>query len=243
MNLTNKTVLITGATSGIGLRLATKLHEMNNKVIICGRRQQLLDEISAQYPGVDTYTCDVCKAEDRVALADWAINKYPNLDVLVNNAGLMQLFNLTEQLDADKVTAEITTNLIAPIHLTGLFIEHLQQQDAAVIVNVTSGLAFTPLASVPVYCATKAGLHSFTTSLRYQLKDTSVKVFEIIPPAVETTLGKADGYEQAKDSAMKLEDFINEFIRMLEEDNYEKGIGIAEGLHAQRDALFGMLNP
>lgn len=243
MNLSNQTVLITGGTSGIGLHLAIRLHEMNNIVIICGRKEERLHEIATQYPGIDTYLCDVSDAQDRVALADWTISKYPDLNILVNNAGVMQLFDLTNNLDVNKITDEITTNLIAPIHLNSLFVGHLQKQETAAIVNVTSGLAFTPLASVPVYCATKAGLHSFTTSLRYQLKHTRIKVFEIIPPAVETTLGRADGYEQSKDSIMKLDDFIDEFIRMLEQDNYETGIGIAEGLHQQRDALFGMLNP
>lgn len=243
MNLTNQTVLVTGATSGIGLHLAIRLHKMGNKVLICGRNQQRLDAIAAAYPGIHTYMCDVREVQERVALADWAIREHPDLNILVNNAGLMKLFDLTKDTDLDKVTEEINTNLIAPIHLTGLFTVHLQKQTQATIINVTSGLAFTPLASVPVYCATKAGLHSFTKSLRYQLKDTSVKVFEIIPPAVDTSLGKADGYEQAKESAMKLDDFINEVIQVLEQNTYEIGIGIAEGLHQQRDGLFSMLNP
>lgn len=243
MNLTNQTILITGATSGIGLQLAIKLHKLNNKIIICGRNKKRLDEISNKNPDIDTFLCDVSKEADRVELADWAIGKYPNLNVIINNAGIMQLFDLTNSSDVGKITEEVTTNLIAPVHLIGLFVAHLQKQDDAAIVNISSGLGFTPLASVPVYCATKAGIHSYSTSLRYQLRDTRVKVFEIIPPAVQTDLGKVNGYDQDKDSAMKLEDFIEEVIKALKEDKYQKGIGIAESLVAQRDELFGMINP
>lgn len=243
MHLTNQTVLLTGGTSGIGLHLALALLERGNQVIICGRRQDKLAELAAQHPGLVTYACDVSDAAQREQLAAWAIATYPSLNVLVNNAGLMQLFDLTEPLDNQRVTTEVTTNLVAPIHLGGLLVAHLQQQPTAAIVNVTSGLAFTPLATVPVYCATKAALHAYCLSLRYQLRHTAVKVFEIIPPAVRTELGNADGYDRSRDELMDPDEFTQEVLRVLAQDQYEVGIGMAEGLRQQREALFGALNP
>lgn len=243
MNLTNQTVLITGATSGIGLHLAVKLHKLGNQVIICGRRQDRLTELAAQYPGLATRVCDVSDSAQREDLAAWATATYPSLNVLVNNAGFMQLHDFTQAVDAKEVTAEIATDLIAPIHLGSLLVAHLQQQPTAAILNVTSGLAFTPLASMPVYCAAKAGLHSFSMSLRYQLRDTSVRVFEVIPPAVQTEFSDVGGYDNSKDNAMNVEDFVRDLLQTIEQDQYEVGIGMAEGLRQQKDALFGALNP
>ncbi|KQR94458.1 hypothetical protein ASG01_00800 [Chryseobacterium sp. Leaf180] len=243
MKLTEQTVLITGATSGIGLALAARLYEMKNTVIISGRKQERLDEIAAHYPRMDTFCCDLQQEDGRVALAGWAINRYPKLNILINNAGLMKVSDFTAEVPFEKIAEEITVNLLTPVHFASLFTEHLQQQENAAVVNVTSGLAYTPLATVPVYCATKAALHSFTYSLRHQLRETSVKVFEIIPPAVATDLGKSDGYEQNRSMAMKLEDFTNDCIHRLENDEYELGIGMAEKLQAEREGLFQMLNP
>lgn len=235
MHLTHQTILITGATSGIGLHLALQLHARNNQVIICGRRPAKLAELAAQYPGLGTYTCDVSEAAQREQLAVWVTATYPRLNVLVNNAGLMQLFDLKQPLDAQKVAAEVATNLLAPMHLGSLLGPHLQQQPTAAIVNVTSGLAFTPLATVPVYCATKAALHAFCLCLRYQLRHTSVKVFEIIPPAVDTNLGHADGYDRSQDQAMAVDHFTDHLLQVLAQDQYEVGIGAAAGLQQQRE--------
>lgn len=243
MKLTQQTILITGATSGIGLALAARLYEMKNTVIISGRKQERLDEIAAQYPGMDTFCCDLQKKESREELATRVMEKYPKLTMLINNAGLMKVNDFTAEVPFDKIAEEITVNLMTPVHLVSLFSQHLQKQEQAAIINVTSGLAYTPLATVPVYCATKAALHSFTFSLRHQLRETSVKVFEIIPPAVATDLGKNDGYEQNRSMAMKLDDFISDCIHRLENDQYELGIGMAEKLQAEREGLFDMLNP
>ncbi|UPK68497.1 SDR family oxidoreductase [Chitinophaga filiformis] len=242
MNLTNQTILITGGTSGIGYHLAVRLHENNNKVIICGRRKDRLSEISSAHPGIDTYVCDMEDADQRVMLAEWAINTHPSLNVLVNNAGILHYVDLTKPVDQQQLTAEVTTNLIAPIHLSGLMIAHLQKQENPAIMNVTSGLAFTPIANMPVYCATKAGMHAFTMSLRHQLKNTSIKVFEIIPPAVKTNLGKSDGNDDTGHDAMDVKEFVEQVLLVAEQDQYQKGIGIAEGLVAQRDALFDVIN-
>jgi uncharacterized oxidoreductase len=243
MKLTNQTVLLTGATSGIGRHLAGKLHELGNQVIVCGRQPTLLAALAAQYPGLATYVCDVSDAAQCAAFVQWAIAQYPHLNVVINNAGLMQLFDLTEPVDLTKVTAEIATNLLAPIQLISLLTTQLQQQPAAAILNVTSGLAFTPLAAVPVYSATKAALHAFTVCLRYQLRDTAVKVFEIIPPAVDTNLGHADNYDRSNDHPLTVTAFVEALLQVLEHDVYEVGIGSAEGLRQQREALFDLLNP
>jgi uncharacterized oxidoreductase len=243
MQLTQRTVLLTGGTSGIGLHLAQRLLAQDNHVIICGRRQDKLTELARQHPGLITYPCDISDAAQREQLAAWVTATYPTLDVLINNAGLMQLHDLTQPVDNERVTAEVLTNLVAPIHLSGLLVEHLQQQPTAAIINVTSGLAFTPLASVPVYCATKAGLHAFCLALRYQLRQTPVQVFEIIPPAIRTELGQADGYDNSQDQTLDVEAFTDQVLQVLAQDQYEVGIGLAEGLHQHRDALFSTLNP
>lgn len=243
MNLSKQTILITGATSGIGLHLASKLYQLGNQLIACGRSQQLLDQLAAEHPGMATYRCDLTDEAQRRELAHWAIAQYPSLNIVINNAGIMQLVDLTQPVDSAKVMTELTTNLLAPIHLGNLFVEHLQRQPVAALVNVSSGLAFTPLASVPVYCATKAALHSFSVSQRYQLRDTSVRVFEIIPPAVGTNLGHQDHYDNSTDELMPMDEFIEAVIEALQADTYEAGIGPAEHLRQQREALFSLLNP
>lgn len=220
MNVTNQTILITGATSGIGLHLGIRLHKEGNKVIISARNKNRLQEIAEQNEGMAFFACDVSVAVQREALAEWAISEHPQLNIVVNNAGIMRLHNLTGPLEADRIDAEVHTNLIAPIHMSSLFVQHLQKQAQSAIVNVTSGLAFTPLATVPVYCATKAGLHSFCVSLRHQLKNTSVKVFEIIPPAVETNLGHEDDYNRSNDHLMSSAEFVNQVLDVLKNDQY-----------------------
>lgn len=243
MNLTQQTILITGATSGIGLHLARKLHQLGNQVIACGRNQEQLDQIAGEHDGMVTHLCDISDEQQRLDLASWATTHYPALNVVINNAGIMQTIDLTQSIDSARVLTEITTNLLAPIHLGSLFVEHLKQQSVAALVNVSSGLAFTPLASVPVYCATKAALHSFTLSQRYQLRNTSVRVFEVVPPAVGTNLGHQDQYDNSKDDLMPMDDFIDAVIDALQTDTYEAAIGAAEYLRQQRDTAFSQINP
>lgn len=242
MTLSQQTILITGATSGIGLHLAIRLHQLGNQVIACGRNQQQINDLATEHAGMATHLCDITDEQQRRELATWATAHYPALNVVINNAAIMQLVDLTQPVDPAKVMTELTTNLLAPIHLGGLFVEHLQRQPIAALVNVTSGLAFTPLATVPVYCATKAAMHSFSVSQRHQLRNTSVRVFEIIPPAVKTNLGHQDNYDRSNDELMPMDDFIDAVIEALQTDTYEAGIGSAEYLRQQRDALFGLLN-
>ena len=185
------TILITGGATGIGFALAETLVNAGNKVIICGRRENKLKEAKHKLPQIQIKVCDVSKEKEREALFVWAKDNYPGLNVLINNAGIQRMVNLkkgTKELFNGE--NEIETNLVAPIYLSAYFIPWFLKKKEAAIINVSSGLGFVPIAAMPVYCATKAAIHSFTISLRHQLKDTSIKVFEIVPPAVDTELGK-----------------------------------------------------
>jgi len=186
MNLSNNKILITGGASGIGLGLTKKFLAEGNTVIICGRRESVLQEVASEYPAVITKVCDLSVEGERVALYDWIAENHPDLNVLVNNAGIQNWMSVKDEDFYEKAVNEVTTNILAPIHLANLFIK-LPALNA--IINVTSGLAFVPLSKVAVYSATKAFFRSFTLSLRHQLKDTQIEVIEMIPPALNTDLG------------------------------------------------------
>ncbi len=190
MNFHGRTILVTGGGSGIGLGLAKRFVQAGATVIASGRREDALADAREKVPGLHTLRGDVSTAEGRVALFEQATRDYPALDVLVNNAGIQNRpAPLTQAQDWAAHERELATNLAAPMHLSMLFVPHLLAKKEAAILNVSSGLAFSPFASMPTYCATKAALHSFTQSLRWQLRSTAVKVVEIIPPAVNTDLG------------------------------------------------------
>jgi uncharacterized oxidoreductase len=214
MIITNNTILITGGGSGIGRGLAEAFHALGNQVIIAGRRQSVLEETTAANPGMAFVTLDITKPAAIQAFANEVIALHPALNVLINNAGISRLENLKARPeDATQAEAMITTNLLGPIRLTAALLPHLRKQSRATIINVTSGLAFVPLPSAPTYSATKAALHSYTESLRFQFKDTPVEFLEIIPPYVQTELG---GPAQAGDPrAMPLKEFIAETIQIF----------------------------
>lgn len=196
MKTTGNTILITGGATGIGFALAEAFLREGNEVIVCGRRRGKLAEAKKKHPELHTRQCDVADAEARRDLFKWVTKTFPRLNVLVNNAGIQRDIDLTKgAAELRRRGGEIAINLEAPIHLSALFIPHLKKQAHAAIVNVSSGLGFVPMAVMPVYCATKAGLHSFTVSLRQQLEGTSIKVFELVPPMVDTELdgGARDG--------------------------------------------------
>lgn len=219
MQLTGNTFLITGGATGIGFDLAEALVARGNEVIICGRRRDRLEAAKERVPQLHIREADVADAR---ALASWAAVNFPALNVLVNNAGVQHAVSfLDEDRDFAKATEEIATNLIAPIELTTLLIPHLLKQPHAAIVNVTSGLAFAPLARMPVYCATKAALHSLSTTMRYQLKGTSVRVFEMIPPIVATELGVEHRPPHMNAVAMTSKTAAQLMIEALERDEYE----------------------
>lgn len=189
MDLAANTVLVTGGASGIGLAIAVRFRRAGSTVVICGRRADKLAEAARLVPGLETRVCDVAREDERRGLVTWMAGTFPAFNVLVNNAGIQRRVDLTSDEPWAATRDEISINLDAPIHLARLVIPPFRRLPRAAILNVTSGLSFVPLANVPVYCATKAALHSFTLSLRHQLRDTPIEVIEIVPPAVDTDLG------------------------------------------------------
>jgi uncharacterized oxidoreductase len=232
MRIKNNTVLITGGATGIGLALAEALINAGNTVIICGRRQSKLEEAKRKLPQIHIRICDVSKEAERKSLFDWVKDNFKNLNVLVNNAGIQRMVDLKKGIrDLTSGENEIEINLEAPIYLSAHFIPLLMKQKEAAIVNVSSGLGFVPIASMPVYCATKAAIHSFTMSLRHQLKDTSIKVFEVVPPAVDTELGKGSVEEEEElNRGLPPAEVVKAVVSSLEKDEYEIVVGEAEGL-------------
>ena len=217
MNLTGNTILITGGGSGIGLALAQQFHQRGNQVIIAGRRQANLDAATAANPGMKSIALDTADAASIAAAVPKLLAEFPTLNAVLNNAGIMrpEILKKGEVADAEAIVA---TNLLGPIRLTAALMPHLLKQPSATILNVSSGLAFVPLAYTPTYCATKAAIHSYTQSLRYQLRDSRIKVLEIIPPWVATELM---GSVPDNPRAMPLDAFIAETMQILATDAEE----------------------
>jgi len=212
MQMTGNTILITGGGTGIGRGLAEAFHKEGNKVIIAGRRQQQLDETAAANPGMKSEVLDVASPDAIRAFAEKLKSEWPALNVVIHNAGIMKP-EMIEKGSVSDAEAIVTTNLLGPIRLTAALLPLLKKQPQATIMTVSSGLAFVPLAITPTYCATKAAVHSYSQSLRYQLGDTRIQVVELIPPYVQTELM---GAEQANDpNAMPLKDFIAETVNLL----------------------------
>jgi len=231
MNVKGNTVLITGGATGIGFALAEAFIKAGNKVIVCGRHENRLNAAKEEIPALYIRQCDVTKDADRRALLQWVTANFKDLNIFINNAGIQKMVDFTTGANGLFSNGdEIATNLTAPIHMAALFAPFLMRQQAAAIVNVSSGLGFVPIAAMPVYCATKAAMHSFSVSLRYQLRDTSVKVFEIIPPAVETELGRSEGDEEPTYPGMKPAVLAQEVLESLAKDKYEIPVGEAKGL-------------
>ena len=212
MNLDgNNTIFIPGATSGIGLGLALRLQAEGNTVIVGGRRTALLREIAAAHPGIDTIEIDTSSTESISAAAAALTERHPALNALVTMAGIMEPENLLDPASIDVAERTVTVNLLGTIRLVHAFLPHLQAQPSATIMTVSSGLAFVPLPVTPTYSATKAAVHSFTESLRVQLTDTAVRVVELAPPAVQTTLmGQEDS-----PSAMPFDEYLDEVMSLL----------------------------
>jgi len=240
MKLSNNKILITGGASGIGLGLTERFLKENNTVIICGRRDDVLNEVQSKYPSVITRVCDLTKEADRIELYNWIAAEHKDLNILVNNAGIQNWMKVTDPDFSEKANAEININVVAPVHLASLFIN---LNSLTTIINVTAGLAFVQLSKVPVYCATKAFLRSYTKSLRYQLKDRNIEVIEMIPPALNTDLGG----KGIHDSAPPVSDFIEAAFQQLKEGKTELTYGFSEKMiNANPDevlATFNRMNP
>jgi len=248
MNILGNTVLITGGATGIGYALAEAFLKAKNEVIICGRREQRLVEAQKKHPDLHIKVCDVAKEADRKSLVDWTTSRFSNLNILVNNAGIQRDVDFTKGID-DFLSGEneITINLEAPIVLSGMFIPQLTGKEETAIVNISSGLGFVPSAQMPVYSATKAALHAFSMALRHQLAKIGIKVFEVIPPAVDTELnpeGRAKRGNFRPD--LKPKEFVESVMKDFEKDIFEISYGMSDGWikgsRAELDESFRRMN-
>ena len=223
MELTKNTILITGGTSGIGFEFAKQLSALGNKILVTGRDQAKLDRTKKLLPAIHCFKSDVSDPAAIQALYQKLTQEFPELNILINNAGIMKTINLHEAKgDLKELTAEVETNLNGPIRMVGQFLQHLKKKNSAAILNVSSGLAFVPLPTSPVYCATKAALHSFTLSLRVQLKHSNVRVFELAPPATKTELLSDMSEEDMKGiSIMAVDAMVAVAVKGLQSDILE----------------------
>ncbi len=241
MKVTNKKILLTGGASGIGFALAEQFVKDGNTVIICGRRETALQEAAAKVPELITRPCDLSKGTEREALYQWIAAAHPDLHILVNNAGIQHWMNPADDNFFARAQEEITINIEAPVHLNQLF---LQLPSLETIMNVTSGLAFSPLTKVPVYCATKAFMHSYTLSLRHLLQTKNIQVIEIIPPALNTDLGG----KGIHDFAPPVSGFIETIFQQMAEGKQELTYGFSDamlnaGAAELKQAFVRMNNP
>lgn len=240
MKLSDNKILITGGGSGIGLGLTEMFaQEKNNIIIICGRREDVLEATAAKFPGVITKVCDLSTASERIELYEWIARKHPDLNVLVNNAGIQHWMSISDDDFFSRAQQEVAINIEGPIHLSKLF---AQLPTLRTIMNVTSGLSFVPLVKVPVYCATKAFMHSFTLSLRQMLKASHIEVIEIIPPALNTDLGG----KGLHDFAPPVSDFIAAVHDQLKQGKSELTFGFSDVMakagHSELQQAFERMN-
>jgi uncharacterized oxidoreductase len=240
MELSNNKILISGGASGIGLAMAERFIKEHNTVIICGRREEALAEAKTKFPELITHQCDLSIEQERVELFNWIAENHPDLNVLVNNAGIQNWMRVTDEGFYEKAQSEVDINILAPLHMTALF---LKLKEPTTIMNVTSGLAFVPFSKVPVYGGTKAFFRSFTLSLRHQLKDSGIEVIEVIPPALNTDLGG----KGLHDAAPPVGDFIIKIFEQLKAGSHELTFGTTEDrVKANNDSIaayFSRMNP
>lgn len=214
MKTSGNTILITGSTSGIGLGLAVRFHKAGNKVIIAGRRKALLDKITGDYPGMEAIEVDIADAGSVIRASRVAAEHYPDLNVVINNAGIMLSENALDADSLDIAQQTVETNLLGTIRMTYAFLPQLVNKNDSIIINVSSSLAFVPFPTALTYSATKSAVHAFTTGLRVQLSDTPVRVVELAPPGVRTTLFGQENEEHA----MPLNEFLDETLGLLHAD-------------------------
>ncbi len=248
MEISGNTVFITGGATGIGYAMAEAFLEARNEVIICGRREERLLESQKKHPEFHIKVCNVAEEPDRRKLVEWITANFPQLNILVNNAGVQRDIDFTKGV-AEFLAgeSEIKFNLEAPIVLSGMFIPHLAGKKEAAIINVSSGLGFVPAARMPVYSATKAGLHAFSMALRQQLLKLGIKVFEVVPPAVDTELNPEGRAKRGNYKAnLSPAEFVGSIMKSFKNDVFEIGYGMSEGLikasRADLDKSFQQMN-
>lgn len=225
MKLNGNTILITGGATGIGFAFANRLAKLGNTVLICGRRKDKLEEAKKKSPSLLTFVADITSERDRERLFDYVERELPTLNVLINNAGIQNKIDLLAGEDGlAEANIEIETNFRSQIHMVGLFLPILMKQNSSAIVNVTSGLGIIPLPYFPIYSATKAAMHSYTISLRHQLKSTNIRVFELIPPTVYDTELKGKPIEK-NDYSISTNELTDEFIDGFQKDGLEIAAG------------------
>jgi len=248
MEISGNTVLITGGATGIGYAFAESFLADKNEVIICGRREGRLLEAQKKHRELHIEVCDVADEVDRNSLVERVTSKFSNLNILVNNAGIQRDVDFTKGVDEFLAGEnEIKINLEAPIILSGMFIPFLTGKKGAAIINVSSGLGFIPAARMPVYSATKAGLHAFSMALRHQLAKTGIKVFEVVPPGVDTELNPEGRAKRGNYKAgVTSEEFVAAVMKGLRDDVFEIGYGMTEGSikasRAELDESFKRMN-
>ena len=234
MRMHSNTIFITGGTSGIGRGLAEAFHKLGNQVIISGRRADRLQSICAANPGMRHFPLDVRDPGAVMDVARKVIEGFPQLNCVFNNSGIQNMLRIdgSAPIDEQGILDEISTNLLGVLRVTAAFAPHLKKQENATLVNVTSGLAFVPIARFPLYCATKAAVHSLTLSLRHQLKDSGIRVIELVPPYVATELGgpAKKAAASAGPQPMPLDAFISEAMKELAGDAEEVAVGDARKL-------------
>jgi len=240
MKTSKNKILITGGASGIGLGLTERFIQENNTVIICGRRESLLKEVADRLPQVITKACDLSDEAGRIKLFDWIIKNHSDMNVLINNAGIQNWMNVSDNNFYQRAGDEITTNVLAPLHLISLF---MNLKSLETIINVTSGLAFIPMSKIPVYCATKAFMRSFTLSLRHMVKSKNIEVIEMIPPALNTDLGG----KGIHDGHPAVSDFVASVFQQMKEGKTELTFGFSEArANANNETIaeyFSRMNP
>lgn len=247
MRLEGNTILITGGSMGIGLALAERFVKLGNTVIICGRREDRLREAKEKVPELNAFRCDVAKEDERKRLVGFVRENFPEINMLVNNAGIQLKVDLRKGSDELAGNDEIDINLKACVYMSVEFIPLLAGKDEAAIMNVSSGLGIIPRAIYPVYSATKAGVRSFTKTLRQQLKDTPIKVFDIIPPLVHDTELHYGKMMERTDNSVSTAELVDAVVDGLREDRYDIAVGPARNwLNAasnpQLDGMFENMN-
>ena len=250
MDVGGNTVLITGGATGIGFALAEKFVSAGSVVIVCGRRKSKLQAARDKLPALNIKQCDVSVESERRSLLRWTTTRFPTLNILINNAGIQRQMDFASPTVARLPSSkddEVAINLAAPVRLCALFAPRLLKREKAAIMNISSGLAFVPIAMMPIYCATKAAIHSFTLSLRHQLRDTSVRVLEAAPPTTDTELDRSFAGEQEEAyRGISPQEVAAAIMEGMKADKEEIIVGAAEGLYqaALRDpeATFKQLN-